>query len=101
MKNIFSIILLFSLILNKNSAEINTGKLASYGGPVTKISDEFGKTDWPSQESHLRIICDLDGDGYDDIVGFTSTEVIVAFGNGINFDSSIPISTDFSTGYAT
>lgn len=83
------------------SVEVNTGKLGYYGGPVTKISDEFGKTTWTNQESHLRLVCDIDGDGKDDIVGFTATQVIVAFSNGSTFDPSIVISTDFSSGYTS
>lgn len=83
------------------SIEVNTGILGYYGSPVQKVSEEFAKTTWTNQETHLRIVCDIDGDGKDDIVGFTTSNVIATFSNGSTFDSSIIISTEFSSGYTT
>lgn len=35
------------------------------------------------------MICDVDGDGFDDVVGFLDSGVQVAFSNGVNLDDPV------------
>lgn len=35
------------------------------------------------------MICDVDGDGFDDIVGFLTTGVQVSFSNGVNLEDPV------------
>lgn len=50
-----------------------------------------------------RIICDIDGNGSNDIVGFKDDKVYVSFNDGTNFADPIVVSSDFSSsiGYST
>lgn len=67
------------------------------GGPVKKISDFFGKDTYTDQETYPRTLCDVDGDGNDDIVGFLESGVQVAFSNGVTMDTPVELSTEFKS----
>lgn len=55
----------------------------SKGGSVQKISDFFGISDgYTNNNEFPRLLCDIDGNGHNDIVGFKSTGVMVAFNDG-------------------
>lgn len=47
------------------------------------------------------MICDIDGNGHLDIVGFSSTSVNVSFNDGTTLADPVPVSTEFnsSNGY--
>lgn len=42
------------------------------------------------------MICDIDGNGHLDIVGFSSNSVNVSFNDGTNLADPVSISTDFN-----
>lgn len=80
-----------------NSAEINTGIVYPHRGTeVIKISDFFGIDDgYTNNDEFPRAICDVDGNGHKDIVGFHTDGVKVSFNDGSTFEDPIIISTEF------
>lgn len=65
---------------------------------VVKISDNFGINDgYTTNDEFPRVICDIDGDGNKDIVGFSSTGVKVSFSDGTNFGAPVDYLADYNT----
>lgn len=53
------------------------------GETVKKISDFFGIDDGYTTDNEFpRLLCDIDGNGHNDIVGFKSSGVMVSFNDG-------------------
>ena len=63
--------------------------------PARRVLTQFGQnTGWQVDE-HPRLLSDINGDGRDDIVGFSSTGVHVAFSTGDGFTRAKRVLTQF------
>ncbi|SDS21796.1 Repeat domain-containing protein [Halopseudomonas litoralis] len=71
---------------------------SSFYSPDKKLSDFGTSKGWRNNEEFPRLVVDVNGDGKDDIVGFSSTGVMVALANGSGFNSPTRWFSDFGTG---
>ena len=76
-----------------------TDQLLLGAGGATLVLSEFGSdAGWTSNDRTPRRLADVNGDGFDDIVGFKGTGVYVALGNASGFAPSTLESLDFGQG---
>jgi Ca2+-binding RTX toxin-like protein len=72
----------------------------TFANPITGLTGNFtpGNSGWLSQDTHLRQLADVNGDGRADIVGFGNDNVYVSFsnGNGTFAPIQVALSHEFS-----
>lgn len=59
----------------------------SFSSPIKKLSTFGTATGWSRNDTFPRFVADINGDGKDDIIGFSSAGVMVALSNGNGFNN--------------
>lgn len=86
-----SLLIVIVLVLGGHGQETNSGKMSYFSSStVTSVPNlTYNLGSYLSVNTCCsKTLCDVDGDGLLDVIGFSTTVVEVYFGNGNGFDAS-------------
>lgn len=77
------------VVFADDAVYVMKGDGKSFAAPVKWIAGYTFDFVWPSNNTYLRLMADVNGDGKADIVGFASTGVYVSLSTGTGFASEV------------